>query len=275
LSRNDGFAGAVNRGIEETRTEIVAIINNDVQPSADWLEKLAKSVEQPRVWFATGKLRSAANPAELDGTFDAVCRGACSWRAGHGCKDGPLWNRGRRIRFASFTATVFRTEVFQRIGLLDERFRSYLEDIDFCLRCAKQGCFGLYVPEAIASHEGSATLGRWHKDVVRLIARNQVLLVAKHYPARYFIRYGWSIFVAQGLWGILAARHGQGFAYLQGKLDGLRLLRSVRGEVARSGGWKKGLSKILEQSESEIFRLQRKTGFDTYWRAYFALTSLI
>jgi len=62
---------------------------------------------------------------------------------------------------------------------------------------------GAYVPDAVACHAGSATLGLWSKETVRLIARNQVLLVAKHYPARYLWRYGWPILAGQSLWGLL------------------------------------------------------------------------
>ncbi|MGD0199511.1 MAG: glycosyltransferase family 2 protein [Bryobacteraceae bacterium] len=275
LDRNAGFAVAVNRGIEETRTELVAVINNDVEPAPDWLERLGEALEQPQVWFASGRLRSAARPEELDGTYDTLCRGACPWRAGHGAKDGPPWGRRRRIRFAPFTAALFRTELFHRVGALDERFQSYLEDVEFCLRCAKLGYAGLYVPDALATHAGSATLGRWHKDAVRLIARNQVLLMAKHYPAGCLLRYGWPILVAQGLWGLLAMAHGRGLPFLRGKLEGLLLARTVRREAARGGGFEPGLSRILEESESEIFRLQRRQGFDLYWRLYFALTSLV
>ena len=54
--------------------------------------------------------------------------------------------------------------------LLDERFESYLEDVDFGLRCAEAGLSGLYVPDAVAYHQGSATLGRWHPETVRKIA---------------------------------------------------------------------------------------------------------
>lgn len=272
LERNVGFTGAVNRAIPECRTEWIAIVNNDVEPAADWLEQMLKATVQPRVWFVTGKLVDAASPDSLDGTYDVVCRGACAWRAGHGRPDGPLWRTSRRIRIAPFTAALFRAELFQKVGLLDERFESYLEDVDFGLRCAAFGFCGVYTPDAVARHAGSSTLGVWHPDTVRRMARNQVLLVAKHYPLRYFFRYWWSIMVAQLLWGALAARQGRGFPFLRGKWEGLKLFRTVHRE-ARSTR-RKGLSKILNEGESEIFRIQRKTGFDLYWRLYFALTSL-
>jgi GT2 family glycosyltransferase len=274
LGKNVGFAAAVNRGIREARTGMIAILNNDVDPQPDWLEHLQKALEEPRVFFATGKLVDASRPNIVDGTYDTLSRAACPWRVGHGRQDGPVWSHRRRIRIAPMTAALFRADLFQRVGLLDERFESYLEDVDFGLRCAMRGCFGMYVPEAVAKHAGSATLGVWHKETVRRNARNQVLLIAKHYPARYLFRYGWSIFLGQMLWGGVAAKHGRGFAYLAGKLQGLMLFRQVRREVARNGGWPRGLSKVIEQSESEIYHLQRTAGFDPYWRLYFALTCL-
>ncbi len=272
LGQNMGFAAAVNRGIREARTSMIAVLNNDVDPQPDWLDQLHKALEEPRVFFATGKLLDASRPDLLDGTYDTLSRAACSWRVGQGQQDGPMWSRRRRIRMAPMTAALFRADLFRRVGLLDERFGSYLEDVDFGLRCAMRGCFGMYVPEAVARHAGSATLGAWHWETVRRNARNQVLLVAKHYPRRYLFRYGWPILVGQMLWGAVAARHGRSLAYVSGKLQGLRLFRQVRREIARSGGWPRGLSKIIEQSETEIYHLQRMTGFDPYWRLYFALT---
>jgi len=274
MGRNAGFSAAVNRGILETRTELLAIVNNDVEPAPTWLERLVEAMRKPEVSFAAGKLLSASHPGSLDGAYDALSRGACSWRAGNGRPDGSPWDRPAEIRFAPFTATLFRTELFRQVGLLDERFGSYLEDVDFCLRAARLGRFGSYVPTAVAVHQGSGTLGRWHKDVVRLLARNQVLLVAKHYSGRDVLRYGWRILVAQALWGGVAARHGRLLSFLRGKLEGLAMFRAVSRETSRDGGWDRSLSTILEQSEAEILRLQRTTGFDLYWRLYFALTSL-
>ncbi len=272
MGRNVGFSAAVNRGIAETATELVAVVNNDVEPATTWLERLVEAIREPQVWFATGKLLNAADPGQLDGAYDALSRGACAWRAGHGRRDGPLWDRPVQIRFAPFTATLFRTELFRQIGPLDERFESYLEDIDFCLRAARQGRPGVYVPAAVAVHQGSATLGRWHKEVVERIARNQVLLVAKHYPGRDLLRYGWPILAGQALWGGVALRHGRLFSFLRGKLEGLAMFRAARREAAPDGPGTEALSEILEQSEAEILRLQRSIGFDLYWRLYFALT---
>lgn len=266
LGRNTGFSRAVNCGIRSAGAGWIAVINNDVWPESDWLAKLIERAESANVWFATGKILNATKRDQIDGTFDAVCRGGCAWRCGTGRPDSPLWNQVREICFAPFTAAIFRWELFQEIGFLDETFESYLEDIDFGLRCASAGLRGVYEPKAVAYHQGSATLGRWHPDIVRKIARNQLLLIAKHYPRKWILRYGWPVFVAQGLWGLVALRHGGAVAYLQGKSEGIRRFRSARGKSPAN------LPAIVEQSESEIRELQRLTGSDLYWKLYFALT---
>jgi GT2 family glycosyltransferase len=267
LAANVGFAAAVNRGIREAAgMEWICVLNNDVTLEPDWLARLMAKMDSGKAWFATGKLLDAAARGRIDGSFDAICRGGCAWRCGHGRLDSPLWNQPRTIRLAPFTAAVFRTAVFDRVGFLDEQFESYLEDIDFGLRCAAAELNGLYVPEAVGYHQGSATLGRWHGDTVRKIARNQLLLIAKHYPQNWILRYGWPVFIAQALWGIVALRHGALVSYLAGKMEGLRQFREARGEACAS------FPIILEKSESEIREIQELTGFDLYWRLYFALT---
>ncbi len=266
LGANTGFSHAVNCGIRAAGTEWICILNNDVSPEPDWLASLMRRAETANVWFAAGKLLDASAHHLMDGAFDAICRGACAWRCGHGRPDSALWNQTREIRFAPFSAGLLRAQLFERVGFLDEDFESYLEDIDFGIRCATAGFTGVYAPEAVAYHAGSATLGRWHRDTVRKIARNQILLVAKHYPRKWILRYGWPVFVAQALWGFVALRHGSALAYLKGKLEGLRRFHGARGSSAVS------FPTIVEQSETEIRDLQRLTGFDLYWRLYFALT---
>ena len=267
LPANAGFAAAVNRGIREAAgSEWIGIVNNDVSLPPDWLARLMAKLEPSQAWFATGKILDAQARERIDGSFDAVCRGGCAWRCGHGRLDSPMWNQPRNIQLAPLTAAVFRGGLFDRVGLLDERFESYLEDVDFGLRCAEGGFGGLYVPEAVAYHQGSATLGRWHQDTVRKIACNQLLIVAKHYPPNWILRYGWPVFIAQSLWGFIALRHGALLSYLAGKVQGLRQFRQARAEHCA------GFPAILELSEREIREIQQLTGFDLYWRLYFVLT---
>jgi GT2 family glycosyltransferase len=266
LLGNQGFAAAVNRGILEARYPWLAILNNDVELAPDWLQNLVSAAEAKSAWFATGKLLDAADHSRIDGTFDAVCRGGTAWRCGSGRLDGPEFANESTVYFAPFTALLARKELFERAGMLDQQFESYLEDVEFGLRCAQRSFAGIYVPNAVGYHTGSATLGPWHPATVRRISRNQLLIVAKHYPHWWFLRHGWHVLVGQGLWGLLAIRHLAGFAWFRGKIEGLVVL------VRSDGSDGMDISPILAASERQILDLQRKTGYDWYWRMYFLLT---
>ena len=260
MGSNLGFSRAVNAGIEACGTELIAVVNSDVEPEPDWLARLVAALESPDVWFATGKILSASQRDRIDGTYDLIARSGCAWRVGQGRPDGAEFSETRTIAMASGTAVLFRAELFRRVGLFDAAFESYLEDVDFGLRCALLNLQGVYVPEAVAYHWGSASLGAWSPQMVRLVARNQVFLVAKYYSLRYW----WPILVGQGLWGLLALRHGAGWAFVKGKVEGFRRIKSIR-PLDNSGG----LSWILEQNEREI----RRGAHDLYWRVYFLLTA--
>jgi len=268
MGGNAGFARAVNAGIEAATGESVAILNNDVELEAHWLERLLDRLGDSEHGFAVGKLLSPEGL--IDGAWDAICRGACAWRCGQNRPDGELWNRERAIRFAPFTAVVFKSAVFRSIGKLDYIYDSYLEDIDFGIRCAMAGITGLYVPEARGHHRGSATYGQWSYDTVRLLARNQVFLIARNYPGTWMLRYGWPVMVAHMLWGCVAMRHGQFRAYARGKMEGVRFFPAVRRDR-----WvfdAQAFHSLLTEAEQEIRTLQKATGYDLFWRLYFGLT---
>jgi GT2 family glycosyltransferase len=268
MGRNAGFAAAVNRGIEESRGEWVAVLNSDVELAPDYFDVLHTAAESPEAWFATGKILAAGTTDSIDATFDLVCRGATPWRAGSGRTDGPSFAAPRPIWSAPWTAALFRAELFRRVGRLETSFESYLEDVDFGMRCAARKLSGLYVPTAIAWHRGSAALGRWHPETVRHIARNQVLLLARHYPA--LAPHLWPAVVAQTLWGALALRHGAGIACLRGKWEGLRRFHAARQTSTPID--QNVLGFFLESNERSIREIQAATGFDTYWKMYFLLT---
>ena len=149
LERNLGFAAAVNRGVEASQSDWIAILNNDVTLAPDWLQVLLEAALREDAWFATGKILSAEHPSILDGAFDEVSRGACAARCGAGQSDGAVWNLPRQIRFAPMTAALFRSSLFHEVGGLDEDFGSYMEDVEFGIRCALAGrtreptCLGL------------------------------------------------------------------------------------------------------------------------------------
>jgi GT2 family glycosyltransferase len=260
---NQGFASAVNRGVHELTTDWTVVLNTDVRIPPDWISTLVSGALAADATFAVGKLLSSSNPGRIDGTYDLVSRGATSWRCGSGRVDGPIWSRPEAIQFTSFTAVLLKTSTFRSLGGLDTRFGSYLEDVDFSLRCAAKGLRGVYVPNAVGTHQGSATLGAWQKATIRLISRNHILLYYKHFRGGSKSPF----VVGQLLWIALAFDRGAGRPALRGLLDGLLVWRLWRDEPS---DWA-AVKRAVTESERTIFAIQKETGFDTYWRWYFRL----
>jgi GT2 family glycosyltransferase len=271
LDRNRGFSYAVNRGLEAARGEAVAVVNNDVEFRPDWTEKLTTAIERNGAWFAIGKLLNYAHRERIDGVGDAICRGGTAWRLGHGRPDGPLFDRPRKTFFPSATAMLARREFFERAGNFEEAFFAYLEDVDLGLRAALLGLEGVYVPEAVAYHRASSTLGAWTPETVKWITRNQLLLLAKYYPAPMAVRFWRAVVAAQALWGWLAASRRCKLAYIRGLAGGLAGGRAIRrsGTPWRANGNR--IAEILVRSEGELAFLQETGGWDDYWRWYFRL----
>ncbi len=268
LEENRGFAEAVNRGIRAAKGDWLLILNNDVTLQCDYIERLVETATLEGCDFAAGKILMADAPDTLEGSFDLVSRGGYAWRCGYGRPDAPLWSQARRIRWAPMTAALFNRRVFDFLGLLDVTYRSYYEDVDFGLRCAKAGFWGRYVPSAVVYHVGSATLGKRSARVYFWSARNQLVLLAKHYDAASAWRAGWPIVAGQLLALLAGAKHGHFLASLAGKVAALG--PAAQAFMANKTGGPEAY-RVLDESEGEIKALQDLLGFDLYWRLYFRL----
>jgi GT2 family glycosyltransferase len=261
LGENSGFARAVNLGWQAAASsDWIAILNSDVVLDSHWLELLAAAARD--YGFAAGTVFDATDRQAIDGTYDLLSRSGCAWRAGHGERNPSADRPAATIAIAPATACLFRRDVLARLNGFDEAFESYLEDVDLGLRCVREGYQGVYVPDAVAWHHGSATLGRWNPRVVRLLSRNQVLLIRRHYDRDLFRACFWPIVAGQALWGLVALRHGAPLAWLAGKLDAL-------GSFRLEGRPSPRLRAFLAASEDEIHHRAR----DPYWRWYFRLTA--
>jgi len=266
---NRGFAVAVNDGIAQSTGDWILILNNDVVLRPDWIERLTASVWKENSAFGVGKLLRPDGSDEIDGSWDLISRAAYAWRCGYGKKDGGVWSSRRTIHFAPMTAALFSRNVFETVGLLETRFESYYEDVDFGVRCALAGITGTYEPAAVATHMSKTTLGKSSHRVYFLSGRNQVLILAKYYSGRTLLRFAWPILVGQCLSLLAAAKQRNFWAALRGKWAAIRRWRTFRPKTAP--GWERQVESTFVDSERQIRSLQTQVGFDPYWRLYFSL----
>lgn len=233
LDRNTGFAAAANRGVEAAACDAVALVNTDVQLEPGWLEQVARALEaDPQAGAVATKMLDRARPGLIDDAGDVLRRdGVCEQR-GRGFAQDRLFDAPGEVFAACAGAAGYRAEALAAVGGFDERFFSYLEDVDLGLRLRLAGWRCLYVP-ARSLHVGGASAARLSRPAASWVARNTLLLVAKSFPARWA---PWVLY-RQAAWLWHAARERRLAAHASGLVAALPLLpQLLRDRVRESPG---------------------------------------
>ncbi len=181
---NLGFALANNQGIRAARAPLIAVLNNDALPEPDWLQVLVETAER-ETWagmFASRiLLREPAG--KLDSLGIEVDRAGLAWNRAWGRPStDPLVSQPTEVFGPSGAAAVYRRAMLDQVGLFDEEFFIYYEDVDLAWRAQRAGWRCLYVPQAIVHHAHSATTRRGSPFKRRLLSRNKWWAIARNYP---------------------------------------------------------------------------------------------
>ena len=157
LEENQGFARAVNRGILHSKSEYVALLNNDTEVDPGWVEAgIAALDRNPGYWFLASRMMDFRRRDTIDSAGDGYDRTGMPYKRGRG-ELHQRHSERRPVLGASAGAAFYRRELFQRIGLFDEKYYMYLEDVDLSLRAQLTGHPCLYVPEAAVYHIEAAS----------------------------------------------------------------------------------------------------------------------
>jgi GT2 family glycosyltransferase len=207
LGENVGVTAALNACVGESDTELVMLLNNDVELEPGCLGALVRALDlHPGAGSAAPKLLDFHDREVLDGAGDVLTWAGSPARRGHGERDRGQYDAPGEILGACGGAALYRRAAFSRVGLFDSQFFTYYEDSDWSLRAQLADLSCRYVPEAIVYHMGSATLGR-ESDFTRYhLWRNGIWLIAKDLPARSLLRHLHQLLYGQ-LWNLgLAVR---------------------------------------------------------------------
>lgn len=263
LPANEGTTGSINRAVAMTESRYILLLNNDIELAPDYIARLVAALDQdPKLGFATGKLLRATERDRLDGAGDAMLMAGGAYRLGHLDPDRQQFDRPMPILAGCGAAVLYRRNAFQECGGLDLDFFAYLDDLDLALRVQLVGYDGLYLPEAIAYHIGSATLGvPLHPYVIEYITRNQIYLLIKDYPRPVFLRLLPRIVVYQFLWMMFTMKSGHFSTWLCGLLNAFRYRRAMQQKnrtlLARRQIGDGEFMQRLQDSERQIYEWQQ------------------
>ena len=281
LPSNEGTTNSINRGMAAVPSPFVLLLNNDVELEPDYLEKLLAKLEgDESLGFATGKLLRASDHSVLDGAGDAMTLAGAAFRLGHLDADNGQYDQPMRLMTACGAAVLYRSKAFLLSGALDTDFFAYLDDLDLALRAQLIGYQGVYVPEAVAYHVGSATLGRaMHPRIVEYITRNQLFVLMKDYPPAVFRRLLPRIGLYQLLWTCIALKCAGLAPYLRGLRGAMRGRQRMK-QKHRDLMWKRTidddqLMELMTMSERQVYDWQqslpkaaRSRLLQTYFRVF-------
>jgi GT2 family glycosyltransferase len=188
--RNVGVSAALNVAVGAATGELVALLNNDLELEADWLEQLVAGIDRhPEAGSVAGKTLNYWRRHELDGAGDVFTLSATAHRRGVGGPDNGQYEREEEVFAPSAGAALYRAAALADVGPFDESFMAYLEDVDWGLRAQLAGYRAWYVPTAVAFHMGSKTTGGDTSALYYgLLRRNTIAILVKDVPFRFIAR---------------------------------------------------------------------------------------
>lgn len=196
LSHNLFFAGAVNAGIRLTEGELVALLNNDTEAEPCWLEVLVAALDaNPQAGMAASKLLLFDRRDIIQSAGDFYRPSGVPGNRGVWQRDNSRYNSPGEVFGACAGAALYRRSMLEDIGLLDEDFRGYCEDVDLSFRAQLAGYRCIYAPAARVYHRLSATGGGPVASF--LCGRNFINVVVKDMPGTLLRRYWHRILGAQ------------------------------------------------------------------------------
>lgn len=202
---NIGFAAASNQGIQEAKGELILLLNSDTKVFEKTLIKAVKFMEQNpsagamtcRIELANGKIDPASHRG-FPTPWNAFCYFTGLEKLFPHSKIFTGYHQGwknlneiHEIDACSGAFFMVRKSIIEKIGLLDERFFMYAEDLDWAYRIKKSGYKIYYFPETkIIHYKHQSGIKKLNNNLIKSTTkenfyRTMKLFYDKHYQHKY------------------------------------------------------------------------------------------
>jgi GT2 family glycosyltransferase len=236
LSRNVGFAGAVNLGVARTSAPFVLVLNADCFLAPRCVCSLLAAMNaDDRLGGVQPRIVQDSADQEVARVYSAgqcLSRYGAAFERGWGELDGPQFDEDGEVFGVSGAACLLRREMFTNVGGYDESYFAFFEDVDLNARARLAGWKFAYISQALAVHVGHAgwrQLERSHSFNVELTVRNRLATAVRVLPRR-----GVAGAAAATLRSLVASPfRGTSTAVLRGTLTALRWLPRLLAERKR------------------------------------------
>lgn len=218
---NLGFAGGANAGIRAASGEYIMTLNNDTWTEPDCLEQLLSVMESDEsVGMCAAKMLFP--DGRINSTGICISRSMSPWDRGMHEIDVGQYDRVGEVFGPCAGAALYRRSMLDEIGLFDEDFFLYIEDVDLAFRAQLAGWKCIYTHHAVVYHIHSGTAGFASHIVVYYGNRNALWCILKNYPVRLFILSLPWIIGRNAAAMVFHMLQGRGRIILKAKLDALK-----------------------------------------------------
>lgn len=175
LPSNTGFPTACNKGLKLASGDALLLLNNDVIVSRNWLKNMQRCLYSRRDIGLVGPLTNyASGRQQIDMPYTNLEEMSLQLNE----PDSTKWQRVDRI---VGLCMLFKRELMEDIGLLDERFSpGHYEDDDYCMRARNAGYRLIMSGDVFVFHHGSASFVQQDESKVKqLIELNRHKFIEK------------------------------------------------------------------------------------------------
>ncbi|MDR2692433.1 MAG: glycosyltransferase family 2 protein [Dysgonamonadaceae bacterium] len=194
MDKNYGFAEGYNKALAQLNDEYVVLLNSDVEVTENWLTTAIDYLENhPEVTALQPKILSYGDRSSFEyagacgGFLDIYGYPFCRGRIFNTIeKDSGQYDRETEVLWASGACLFIRREDYLEAGGLDAHFFAHQEEIDLCWRLRARGKKIICLPQSAVYHVGGATLKMEHPRKTFLNFRNNLLMLYKNLPDKYY-----------------------------------------------------------------------------------------
>ncbi len=189
---NIGVTAAFNVGVQAAQGEYIVLLNNDTEAEPNWLEELVRVADKyPTAGSVSSKMKVWADRTLIHTAGDYYTVSGRPGNRGVWQKDDGRWEQEEWIFGPCGGAGLYRRTLFETVGTFDDRFGSYLEDVDLAWRAQLAGLGCVFAPHAVVYHKISATGGGAFASFYN--GRNWIYVLIKNMPTSLLRRFVFAI----------------------------------------------------------------------------------
>jgi GT2 family glycosyltransferase len=191
LNENIGYAAGNNRGFQRARGKYIATLNNDVVVEPTWLSQPLEFLEDDEtIGIIACRQMNYKNHEMIDCLYSYPLRSLLFQPMGSGKKytSKALYSEPGYVIGGGGASAIYRKKLLDEFGGFDERYYSYHEESDLCMRAFLTGWKCVYAPSAVVYHRGSFSFNRIKKQFAFYHERNRVWFIYKFYSFFFVLK---------------------------------------------------------------------------------------